>query len=131
MRVRSQYYASDDRIEIHGSEGILWVNRCTGNLLDEPPSCSTATARRAPGTTRERLGERFRLGAHDFVDALLEGRQAAQDYDEAAATLRFAIAAHVAACEHREVRLDEIQLDTAGAVAARRGHVGQIGTEAP
>ena len=37
MRVRSKYYVSDDRIEIHGSDGILWVNRCTGQLLDEPP----------------------------------------------------------------------------------------------
>ena len=33
MRVRSDYYVSDDRMEIHGSEGILWVNRCTGQLL--------------------------------------------------------------------------------------------------
>ena len=113
MRVRSKYYAADDRIEIHGLEGIIWVTRCTGFLLDEP-----ALVLYRNGETRawhdipSDWGESFRLGAHDFIDALIEGRQAAQDYDEAAATLRFAIAAHVAACEHREVRLDEVQLDT-------------------
>ena len=113
MRVRSKYYASDDRIEIHGTEGIIWVNRCTGVLLDEP-----ALVLYRDGETRawhdipSDWAESFRLGAHDFIDALIEGRQPAQDVDDAAATLRFAIAAHVSACEAREVRLDEIGPDT-------------------
>lgn len=109
MRIRSQYYASDDRIEIHGVEGVIWVNRCTGALLDEP-----ALVLYRDGETRawhdipSDWAESFRLGVREFVDALLEGRQPAQDADEAARTLRFAIAAHVSACEGREVRLDEI-----------------------
>jgi predicted dehydrogenase len=113
MRVRSKYYASDDRIEIHGTEGIIWVNRCTGFLLDEP-----ALVLYRDGETRawhdipSDWAESFRLGTHDFIDALIEGRQPAQDVDAAAATLRFAIAAHVSACEGREVRLDEIGPDT-------------------
>jgi predicted dehydrogenase len=113
MRVRSKYYASDDRIEIHGTEGILWVNRCTGSLLDEP-----ALVLYRDGETRawhdipSDWAESFRLGAHDFVDALVAGRQPAQDADDAAATLRFAIAAHVSACDGREARLDEIGPDT-------------------
>jgi len=113
MRVRSKYYASDDRIEIHGTEGIIWINRCTGFLLDEP-----ALVLYRDGETRawhdipSDWAESFRLGAHDFVDALVEGRQPAQDADDAAGTLRFAIAAHVSACERRDVRLDEITPDT-------------------
>jgi len=113
MRVRSKYYASDDRIEIHGTEGIIWINRCTGFLLDEP-----ALVLYRDGETRawhdipSDWAESFRLGAHDFVDALVDGRQPAQDAAEAADTLRFAIAAHVSACEQRDVRLDEITPDT-------------------
>ena len=113
MRVRSKYYASDDRIEIHGTEGIIWINRCTGSLLDEP-----ALVLYRDGETRawhdipNDWSESFRLGVHDFIDALIEGRQPPQDADDAAATLRFAIAAHVSACEHREVCLDEIGPDT-------------------
>jgi len=109
MRVRSKYYASDDRIEIHGTEGIIWVNRCTGVLLDEP-----ALVLYRDGETRawhdipSDWSESFRLGAHDFIEALSDGRQPAQDAEDAAATLRFAVAAHVSACEGREVRLDEI-----------------------
>jgi predicted dehydrogenase len=113
MRVRSKYYASDDRIEIHGTEGIIWINRCSGQLLDEP-----ALVLYRDGETRawhdipSDWADSFRLGAHDFIDALIEGRQPAQDADAAADTLRFAIAAHVSACACREVRLDEITMDT-------------------
>lgn len=113
MRVRSKYYASDDRLEIHGTEGIIWVNRCTGFLLDEP-----ALVLYRDGETRAfhdvptDWAESFRRGVHDFIDGLLEGRQPALDATEAAETLRFAIAAHVSATEHREVRLDEIGPET-------------------
>jgi len=113
MRVRSQYYASDDRLEVHGTEGIIWVNRCSGQLLDEP-----ALVLYRDGETRAwhdiptDWAESFRLGVHDFIDALLEGHQPALDAEEAAATLRMAIAVHVSACDGREVRLDEIGPDT-------------------
>jgi len=113
MRVRSHYYASDDRIEIHGAEGIIWVNRCSGFLLDEP-----ALVLYRDGETRawhdipSDWAESFRLGAYDFVDALIEGRQPVQDAHDAAETLRFAIAAHVSACERREVTLEEVGPDT-------------------
>ncbi len=56
--------------------------------------------------------ESFRLGAHDFIDALLEGRQPAQDAAQAAETLRFALAAHLSAREHREVALAEVGPET-------------------
>lgn len=113
MKVRSSYYPSDDRTEIHGSEGILWVQRCTGKLLEEP-----AVILYRDGETRAwhdipaDWSESFRLGTHDFIDSLREGRQPAQSYEQAAATLRMAIAVHVSACERREVGLDEIQPHT-------------------
>jgi predicted dehydrogenase len=109
MRVRSRYYATDDRMEIHGLEGILWVNRCTGALLDEP-----ALVLYRDGETRAwhdlptDWAESFRLAGREFVDALVEGRQPEQDPDDAAETLRFAIAAHLAACEGRDVLLAEV-----------------------
>jgi len=113
MRVPSKYYASDDRIEIHGVEGILWVNRCTGHLLDEPSLVLYRDGEtRAWHDLEHDWAASFRLGGRDFVDALLEDRPAAQDAAEAAETLRFAIAAHVSACEAREVRLDEVGPET-------------------
>jgi hypothetical protein len=113
MQVRSRYYASDDRIEIHGLEGILWINRCTGQLLDEPPLVLYRDGEtRAWHDIPSDWAESFRQGTFAFVDALLDGRQPALDADAAAETLRFAIAAHVSACEGRAVRLDEVGPDT-------------------
>jgi len=113
MKVRSKYYPSDDRTEIHGSEGILWINRCTGNLLDEPPLVLYRDGEtRAWHDIPADWAESFRLGTHDFIEALREGRQPAQSADEAMATLRMAIAVHVSACEHREVALSEIEAST-------------------
>lgn len=112
MRVRSQYYVSDDRMEIHGTQGIIWVNRCTGQLLDEP---SVVVYREGETRAYHDLAtdwsESFRRGSRDFVDALLAGRQAPQDAAEARRTLAFALAAARSAKEGREVALAELAAD--------------------
>ncbi len=109
MRVRSRYYVSDDRMEIHGTEGILWVNRCTGKLLEEPALVLYREGEvRAFHDLATDWAESFRLGGLDFVDALVRGRQPAQDLAEARRTLTFALAATRSAEESREVDLREI-----------------------
>jgi predicted dehydrogenase len=109
MRVRSDYYVSDDRLEIHGSEGIVWVNRCTGKLLEEP---SVVLYREGETRAFHDLpadwAESFRLGGRDFVDALIEGRAPEQSAAEARKTLAFALAVARSDAEGREVSVSEI-----------------------
>jgi predicted dehydrogenase len=109
LRVRSRYYVSDDRLEVHGSEGILWVNRCTGKLLDEP---SVVLYREGETRAFHDLpvdwAESFRLGTSDFVDAIVEGRPCHQDASDARKTLAFALAAGRSAAEGREVAIAEM-----------------------
>ncbi len=110
MRVRSRYYVSDDRLEIHGSEGIVWVNRCTGKLLDEPSVVLYRDGEtRAFHDLETDWAESFRLGSRDFVDALLEGRTPSQDLDAARENLVFALAGARSAAEGREVALEELR----------------------
>ncbi len=109
MRVRSKYYVSDDRIEIHGSEGVVWVNRCTGRLLDEPSVVLYRDGEtRAFHDLETDWAASFRDGAHDFVDALRERRAPAQEVADARCTLAMALAVARSAREHREVALREI-----------------------
>jgi predicted dehydrogenase len=109
MRVRSRYYVSDDRIEVHGSEGIVWVNRCTGQLLEEPSVVLYREGEtRAFHDLATDWSESFRRGGFDFVDAILEGRPASQDVGAARRTLAFALAAGISAAEGREVALCEL-----------------------
>jgi predicted dehydrogenase len=109
LAVRSKYYVSDDRLEIHGSEGILWVNRCTGKLLEEPSLVLYRDGEtRAFHELATDWAESFRLGTRDFVEALLAGRPCDQDLGEARKTLAFALAAARSADEGREVAIAEM-----------------------
>ncbi len=36
MTIRARYYRADEFFEIHGSRGIIWVTRGTGEMLDMP-----------------------------------------------------------------------------------------------
>ncbi len=112
MRVRSKYYVSDDRLEIHGSEGILWVNRCTGQLLDEPSVVLYREGEtRAFHDLETDWAASFRLGTRDFVDGVLDGRAVPQTLERARQTLAFALAAGRSAREAREVGLAEIETE--------------------
>ncbi len=109
MQIMSKYYVSDDRIEIHGSEGIIWVNRCSGHLLEEPcvvlyRDNEVRTFHHIPGD----WAESFRLGVREFVDALLKGKKPPQQAADARKTFAFSLAAAKSAEENREVAVDEI-----------------------
>jgi predicted dehydrogenase len=109
LAVRSKYYASDDRLEVHGTEGIIWVNRCTGQLLEEPSLVLYREGEtRAFHELETDWAESFRLAGRDFVDALLAGRPCFQEVSDARKTLAFALAAAKSADERREVAVGEM-----------------------
>jgi predicted dehydrogenase len=109
LAVRSRYYVSDDRLELRGTRGVLWVNRCTGKLLEEPPVVLYRDGEsRAFHAIEADWAASFRAGVHDFIDAVLAGRSSPLELREARATLAFALAAQRSAREGREVRLDEL-----------------------
>jgi predicted dehydrogenase len=101
MWLRSSYYGADEFFELQGDEGILWVTRCTGELLDLPP---VLLYRGAGGAGRPEevpcgdsdWGEGFRGSAAHFVDALLDGTPAAMTPGEALDTLRLCFAVYQA-----------------------------------
>ena len=79
MTIRARYYKADEFFEIHGNRGIIWVTRCTGEMLDMPP----VVLLRGTETVSYQVPADWRLGfdgaAADFVDSLLAGRQPQQD----------------------------------------------------
>ena len=109
LDVLSDYYVSDDRLEIRGNSGIIWVNRCTGKLLEEAPVVHYRDGVvRAFHRVEAGWDASFRDATLDFVDALIEGRSPQLTAAEARATLAFAIAAQVSAAERREVVVAEL-----------------------
>lgn len=109
LDVRSDYYVSDDRLEIRGSSGIIWVNQCSGRLLDEPPLVHYRDGViQSFHRVESDWAASFRDATFDFIDAILEKRSPQLDAEGGRATLAFALAAQRSATEHREVAVSEL-----------------------
>lgn len=109
LDVASDYYVSDDRLEIRGNRGIVWVNRCSGKLLQEPPLVLYRDGElRSFHRVESDWASSFRAATVDFIDGVLEGRDVALGAQDARRTLAFALAARLSAAEGREVRPDEL-----------------------
>ena len=109
LDVLSDYYISDDRVEIRGTNGIIWVNRCTGRLLDEPPVVHYQDGIvRSFHRVETDWATSFRDATFDFIDAILENRPPRLDAAAGRATLAFSLAAQLSAAEHREVTIAEL-----------------------
>lgn len=109
LDVLSDYYVSDDRLELRGSRGIIWVNRCSGKLLDEPPLVHYRDGVvHAHHRVETDWAASFRDATFDFIDAILDGRPPRLDAAGGRATLAFALAAQRSAAEGREVALAEM-----------------------
>jgi predicted dehydrogenase len=103
MPIRSRYYGADEFFEIHGSCGIIWVTRCTGEMLDLPP----VVLMKGTETTSYQVPMDWRTGfdgaARDFIDGLLEGRQPTQDVLTAKKVLQVLLAIYEASRTRRPV----------------------------
>jgi predicted dehydrogenase len=108
MTIRGRYVRVDEFFEIHGSRGIIWVTRCSGEMLDLPP----VQVIRGTETVAYQVPMDWRLGfdgaAADFVDGVLGGRPPAQDVRAARHMLQVALAIYESGRTGHGVRPDSI-----------------------
>jgi predicted dehydrogenase len=108
MTIRGRYVRVDEFFEIHGSRGIIWVTRCSGEMLDLPP----VQVIRGTETVAYQVPMDWRLGfdgaAADFVDGVLDGRPPAQDVRAARHMLQVALAIYESGRTGHAVRPDSI-----------------------
>jgi predicted dehydrogenase len=109
MVMDSIYYADDDRVEVIGEKGILFINRCTARTVDLPPLLMFRD-----GKTIEIPVDRYEWH-HSFIDCtrhlidtIHQGGEPVLDGPTGRAVLQFTLAAHISAQEGREVRPDEV-----------------------
>jgi predicted dehydrogenase len=109
MKIESQYYADDDRLEVIGDKGIIFVNRCTARTVDLPELMLF----RDGETTAIPIG---RVEWHDsfvdctrhLIDVLRDGGQPVLDGATGKAVLQFTLAALTSARAGSEVRPDDL-----------------------
>jgi len=103
MTMRSRYARVDELFEIHGTKGMIWITRCSGEMLDLP----VLQVHRGTETVSYQVPSDWRLGfdgaAADFVDGVLDGRQPQQDVHAAKRMLQVALAIYEAGRTGRSV----------------------------
>jgi predicted dehydrogenase len=108
MWMRSGYYGADEFFEIQGDEGMIWVTRATGEMLDLAPVMLYKGEQGNCGTTELRdvdadWGTGFKRSSAHFVDSLLAGEPAAMSLDEAVKVLQLCFAVYQSADERAPV----------------------------
>lgn len=107
--VPSKYYANDEWLEITGSRGVLWVNRCSGEMLPSPPLVIYRDGEtQAVEDVETDWAASFVEGVRSFVRAIREGGEPELSAADAREVLRFSIAAHQSARKGCPVALSEV-----------------------
>lgn len=110
MRIYSDYYADDDRIEVIGEKGILFINRYTAKTVDLPPLMLFKGGKTSPIPVEGvEWHDSFIATTADFIDKLKTGGQPRLDGPTGKAVLQFTLAALQSASTGREVRPDEVR----------------------
>ena len=109
MRIHSQYYADDDRIEIIGEKGILFINRYTARTVDLPELMlfkdGVTTPIQVEGVEWH---DSFIAATQDCIEKLKTGGQPRLDGRTGKEVLQFTLGALQSAESGREVRPEEV-----------------------
>ncbi len=108
-RIDSLYYADDDRIEIVGDKGILFINRYTARTIDLPELMLFKDGKTTPiPVAGVEWHDSFIAATRDCIEKLQQGKQPRLDGPTGKAVLQFALAALRSSAESREIRPDEV-----------------------
>ncbi|GBD26043.1 scyllo-inositol 2-dehydrogenase (NAD(+)) [bacterium HR30] len=106
----SRYYADDDRVEVIGDKGVIFVNRCTARTVDLPPLMLFRDGKTtAIPVDRFEWDDSFIDCTRHLIAVLTGGGQPVLDGPTGKAVLQFTLAALISSRTGREVRPDEVQ----------------------
>lgn len=108
LTVPSKYWPEDEWFEITGNKGIIWVNRCTSELMEKPSILMYRDGATTAYNVDSDWAASFKNGVHDFIDSVIDGRQAHLTGEEGKRVHQFCRAIQKSAAEGKEITLDEI-----------------------
>jgi predicted dehydrogenase len=109
MRIYSDYYADDDRIEVIGEKGMLFINRYTARTVDLPELMLFKDGKTTPIPVEGvEWHDSFIATTHDLIDKLKVGAQPRLDGPTGKAVLQFTLAALQSAATGKEVKPEDV-----------------------
>jgi predicted dehydrogenase len=110
IMMNCEYYGADERVEIAGSEGVIWVTRCTSRLMEIPPLILYRGGEsRCFDDMRDDWGDSFHDCGRDFIDSIIEDREPTLSGEDGKALMQFWKAIYHSYEEGREVMPDEMK----------------------
>lgn len=110
MRIYSDYYADDDRIEVIGEKGIIFINRYTTRTVDLPELLLFKDGKTTPVPVEGvEWHDSFIATTRDLIEKLKTGAQPRLDGPTGKAVLQFTLAALQSAASGMEVRPDDVK----------------------
>ena len=107
MKMNSLYYADDDRIEIVGEKGILFINRYTAKTVDLPELMIFKDCKTTPIPVEGvEWHDSFIATTRAMIEALKTGAQPRLDGPTGKAVLQFTLAALQSSATGKEVQPD-------------------------
>lgn len=109
MKMDSLYYADDDRIEIIGEKGIIFINRYTARTVDLPELMLFKDGKTTPIPVEGvEWHDSFIAATRDMVQMLKTGQQPRLDGPTGKAVLQFSLAALQSSETGKEVRPEDV-----------------------
>jgi len=111
MYIQSNYYTCDERMEITGTRGVLWVTRCTAAML---PQVAPVLMYR-DGKLNEYWdmpvdwSESFKNSTLDFIDAVKNNREPVLSGECGREVLKFSLCAMESSAKKQEIYLDSFE----------------------
>ncbi len=106
MDLVTRHYAQDDRVELTGTKGVIFINGGHGRLGASPPVVLYRNGEITTYDVPAGWEQSFVLSTRHYIAALQSGSAPVLTAREGRQVLRFALAAEQSAREGRSIRLD-------------------------
>lgn len=108
LYVNGKYYTCDERLEVTGERGILWLTRCTASML---PDVAPVVLYKDGKMTEywdfpHDWQDAFIESTHDFIDAVRDNREPILSGERGREVLKFALATLDSAKLEKEIKLE-------------------------
>lgn len=109
MEINSDYYACDERVEITGTKGVIWITRCTGKMLQIPTLIVYRDGKTIQyDNLRDDWADSFIDSTKDFIDAIKNDRDPVLTGEDGREVIKFSLAAMKAAEINAPVLVDSL-----------------------
>ena len=111
LDINTKHYAQDDRIEITGTDGVLWINHGHGSLGNPPPLVLYKDGKYKNYNDISSAWENsFIYSTRDYINCLLCGKEARLTGEQGKEILRMALAAELSSSEGKSIKISDVRL---------------------